>query len=101
MEDFDAAAYGVSPTEALVMDPQQRLMLQVRSCDHDGVSALRSSADFDVQAGRDAPLNCVEHVPVEKLCPWPVAHMHHWIALIPLCASLKRVAHAWLIAFKV
>ncbi|KAK9864441.1 hypothetical protein WJX84_010043 [Apatococcus fuscideae] len=28
VEDFDAAAYGISPTEALVLDPQQRLMLQ-------------------------------------------------------------------------
>ena len=29
VEDFDAAAYGISPTEAMVLDPQQRLMLQV------------------------------------------------------------------------
>lgn len=30
VEAFDAGLYGVSPSEALVMDPQQRLMLEVR-----------------------------------------------------------------------
>ncbi len=29
MEDFDAALYGVSPSEAAVLDPQQRLILEV------------------------------------------------------------------------
>ncbi len=31
VEAFDAGLYGVSPSEALVMDPQQRLMLEVRA----------------------------------------------------------------------
>ena len=31
VEDFDAALYGVSPSEAAVLDPQQRLILEVRS----------------------------------------------------------------------
>lgn len=29
VEDFDAASFGIQPSEALVLDPQQRLMLQV------------------------------------------------------------------------
>lgn len=29
VEDFDAACFGIQPSEALVLDPQQRLMLQV------------------------------------------------------------------------
>ena len=29
VEDFDAALYGVSPAEAAVLDPQQRLILEV------------------------------------------------------------------------
>jgi acyl transferase domain-containing protein len=29
VEDFDAATFGILPSEALVLDPQQRLMLQV------------------------------------------------------------------------
>ena len=32
VEDFDAALYGVSPSEAAVLDPQQRLILEVRLC---------------------------------------------------------------------
>lgn len=28
VESFDAAAYNIAPSEALVMDPQQRLMLE-------------------------------------------------------------------------
>lgn len=31
MEDFDAAVYGISPPEAVVLDPQHRLMLEVNS----------------------------------------------------------------------
>ena len=30
VEEFDAASFGIQPSEALVLDPQQRLMLQVR-----------------------------------------------------------------------
>ena len=30
VEDFDAAVFGISPAEALVLDPQQRLMLEAR-----------------------------------------------------------------------
>ena len=33
VEEFDAALYGIGPSEALVMDPQQRLMLEVRFWD--------------------------------------------------------------------
>lgn len=29
VEEFDAAAFGIHPSEALVLDPQQRLMLEV------------------------------------------------------------------------
>ena len=28
VEEFDAAVFGISPAEALVLDPQQRLMLE-------------------------------------------------------------------------
>ena len=31
VEDFDAACFGIHTSEALVMDPQQRLMLEVRT----------------------------------------------------------------------
>jgi acyl transferase domain-containing protein len=30
VEAFDAAAFGVAPAEAALMDPQQRLVLEVR-----------------------------------------------------------------------
>ena len=29
VEDFDAACFGIHPSEALVLDPQQRIMLEV------------------------------------------------------------------------
>lgn len=29
VEEFDAASFGIHPSEALVLDPQQRLMLEV------------------------------------------------------------------------
>lgn len=29
VEQFDAATFGITPAEALVLDPQQRLMLEV------------------------------------------------------------------------
>ena len=29
VEEFDAAVFGIHPSEALVLDPQQRLMLEV------------------------------------------------------------------------
>ena len=31
VEDFDAAIYSISPPEAVVLDPQHRLMLEVNS----------------------------------------------------------------------
>lgn len=34
VENFDAATFGVSPSEALVLDPQQRLMLEVKYMQH-------------------------------------------------------------------
>ena len=38
---FDAACFGISPSEAVLMDPQQRVMLQVTiTSSHRGSSAF-------------------------------------------------------------
>ena len=38
---FDAACFGISPSEAVLMDPQQRVMLQVTiTSSHHGLSAF-------------------------------------------------------------
>ena len=39
VEQFDAAAFGISPAEALVLDPQQRLMLEARLHSFQSMSA--------------------------------------------------------------
>src|SRR5690348_7054473 len=56
MEDadrFDAAFFGISPAEALLMDPQQRILLELswNALEHAGVDPARFAGSIGVYAG--------------------------------------------------
>ncbi len=59
VENFDAAVYGVSPAEALVLDPQQRLMLEVQ-CFTDGSTSSAGPSVYHctIESMRDKLYAC-------------------------------------------
>jgi amino acid adenylation domain-containing protein len=52
-ERFDAAFFGISPAEALLMDPQQRVLLELcwNALEHAGVDPARFAGSIGVYAG--------------------------------------------------
>src|SRR5262245_61341236 len=50
---FDAAFFGIGPGEALLMDPQQRVFLELcwNALEHAGIDTQRASGSIGVYAG--------------------------------------------------
>ncbi|MDB4973837.1 MAG: polyketide/non-ribosomal peptide synthetase [Myxococcaceae bacterium] len=64
IDKFDAGFFGFSPRDASVMDPAQRLFLEVawQAIEHAGYTALPDQSTVGVFAGTGAPLYMIENL---------------------------------------
>ena len=92
---FDADFFGVSPREAELMDPQQRLALEVswEALEHAGISP-RSLAGSDA-----AVLMGVNSDDYGKLIMEDLPGIEAWTGIgTSLCGVANRVSHRWIYA---
>lgn len=64
VDRFDAAFFGITPREAQVMDPQQRMLLEcaVQALDHAGYPDEKHAGRIGVFAGKNVSMYLLEHV---------------------------------------